>query len=336
MNNAKPSIGIDISKESLDVSIVSQQRTKHLKVSNSINGFVQIEALMNQFNLPKDTIFIIEATGGYHYGIVYFLLEKGFLNVKVINPSIAKSFAQMNNLRGTKTDKIDSFLLAKLGKIQEFPSYQETKQDIEKKQIVTILIGLRKNIQEQKQRRNHFKHQSKVIPCKNILESIDKILLVLKKEITKLENLLCKLAEDEVKIISSIPGVSQKGAAVISTQLGDINRFKNEKQVIAFSGLDPKKQESGTSIKKRSNISKKGNEVLRTSLFQSAWYIYMQALKTKGDKIFVDFIERLKQKNMHYYQILCAVAHKLLGIIFALLKKQKLYEQNYHFNLTSV
>ena len=320
----------------MDITFASEVRKKHIKISNEASGFEKIMESMNKLQIKKDVVIIIEATGGYHYGIVYYLLEQGFSGVKVINPSIAKSFSQMTNIRGTKTDKIDSKLLAELGKIKELPSYKESKDDIKKKQIVTALIGLRKSLREQKQRKNHFEHQSKVIPCKEILKSIEVIIISLKKEVKNLENILCDLSKSDVNIISSIPGVSEKGAAVISVQLGDITRFKNEKQVTAFSGLDPKNHESGISVKGRGNISKKGNEILRESLFQSAWYIYNQAIKEKGDKIFIDFVKRLKKKNMHYYQILCAVAHKLLGIIFALLKKGEKYEKNYYFNLTSV
>ena len=90
------------------------------------------------------------------------------------------------------------------------------------------------------------------------------------------------------------------------------------------------------SIPKGIKISKKGNETLRSSLYHSAWYIWMQAMKGLGDKIFVDLVKRLSAKKKHYYQILCAIAHKLLGIIFALLKKRQKFQQNYHFLLTSV
>jgi len=336
MNNEMTTIGIDVSKKTLDISIASEGKKKHEKEINEISGFEKIIASIEQFQLKKDVVIIIEATGGYHYGIVYYLLEQRFTNVKVINPSIAKSFSQMNNIRGTKTDKVDSILLAKLGKIHDLPSYRESKEDIEKKQIVAGLIGLRKSLREHKQRQNHFKHQLKVIQCDAILQSMNAVIVLLEKEIKKLEKLLCKLTEKDTQIISSIPGISEKGAAVISTQIGDISRFKNVKQIIAFSGLDPKIQESGTSLHGNGRISKKGNEILRCSLVQCAWYVYMQAIKRKGGKIFVDFVERLQKKNKHYYQILCAIAHKLLGIIFSLLKKGEKYKENHYFNLISV
>jgi len=331
----KTTIGIDVSKKTLDIAIVTDERHKHLKTDNNLSGFEKIEETIQQFNLEKDVVFVIEATGGYQYGIVYFLLEREYTNVKVINPSIANSFSRMQNIRGTKTDKVDSILLAKLGKIKELPSYQETKQDIEKKQIVTALLGLRKALREQKQRKGQFEYQAKVIRCNEILDSMEAVIESLKQEIGKLEKLLCNLSKEDIQIISSIPGVSEKGAAVISAQLGDVSRFENEKQVIAFSGLDPKIHASGTSVQGKGRISKKGSPVLRSALFQCAWYIYMKAQQKEGEKIFIDFIERLKKKNMHYYQILCAVAHKLLGIIFALLKKNQKFQKNYHFNLTS-
>lgn len=284
MNDQNTTIGIDVSKNTLDIAIVSEDKKKHQKIKNDFVGFTEINKTIGQFNLKKDVIIIIEATAGYHYGIVYYLIEQGFTNVKVINPSIAKSFARMNDIRGTKTDKIDAVLLAKLAKIKELPSYHENKEDIKKKQILTALVGLKKSMREQTQRKNHFVHQDKIIDCTEIINSITLVINSLKNEILKLEKILCDLTKDDVQIISSIPGVSAKGAAAITTQLGNISRFKNAKQAIAFSGLSPRNHESGTSIKGRGNITKKGNEILRSSLFQCAWYIYMQAIQQKREK----------------------------------------------------
>jgi transposase len=336
MNQEKTSIGIDVSKKTLDIGIVSSSKKTHKKIKNELSGYKEMLSLINSLDLPSETIIIIEATGGYHYGVVYFLLEQGFSNVKVINPSIAKAFAKMSNLRGTKTDKIDSILLANLGKIKDLPSYRESKTDIKKKYLVTTLIGLRKHLRETRQRKNAFEFQAKVIDMKEAISPLNKVITCLEKEIEKVEKKLCDYTKEDVQIISSIDGISEKGAALISVQLGEITRFQNCKQIVAFTGLDPKVEESGTSVKKKGSISKKGNPILRETLFQSAWFVYMQAVKGKGDTIFVNLVERLKEKNKHYYQVLCAIAHKLIGIIFALLKKKEKYVKNYHFSLTSV
>jgi transposase len=336
MNQAEFSIGIDVSKKTLDFGIVSISKKSHKKIKNELIGYTEMLSLFDSLNVSLETTIIIEATGGYHYGVVYFLLEHGFSNVKVINPSIANAFAKMINLRGTKTDKIDAVLLAELGNIKELPSYRESKTDIKKKYLVTTLVGLRKHLRETRQRKNTFESQSKVIDMKEAISPLTKVIQCLKKEIEKLENKLCDYAKEDVQIISSIEGISEKGAALISVQIGDISRFQNCKQVVAFIGLDPKVEESGTSVKKKGSISKKGNPILREALFQSAWFVYMQAVKGKGDTIFVNLVERLKEKKKHYYQILCAIAHKLIGIIFALLKKKEKYVKNYYFSLTSV
>ena len=336
MNEEKFSIGIDVSKQTLDIGIVSISKTSHKKIKNELSGYKEMLSFVDSLNISHETIIIIEATGGYHYGVVYFLLEQGFSNVKVINPSIAKAFAKMSNLRGTKTDKVDAVLLAKLGKIKELPSYTESKSDIKKKYLVTTLIGLRKHLRETRQRRNTFEFQSKVIDMKEAIAPLSKVIKCLEKEIEKVEKKLCDYTKEDVQIISSIEGISEKGAALMSVEIGDITRFQNCKQLVAFTGLDPKVEESGTSVKKKGSISKKGNPVLREALFQSAWFVYMQAVKGTGDTIFVNLVERLKKGNKHYYQILCAIAHKLIGIIFALLKKKEKYVKNYHFDLTPV
>ena len=63
-----------------------------------------------------------------------------------------------------------------------------------------------------------------------------------------LENEIDALAKsiEESKIIRSIPGIGEKIAATIISEIGEIERFNHPKKLVAFAGLDPSAFESGT------------------------------------------------------------------------------------------
>ncbi|WP_153246101.1 transposase, partial [Bacillus sp. 220_BSPC] len=74
------------------------------------------------------------------------------------------------------------------------------------------------------------------------------MLLEYKKHLSKLEDEIDALAKgiEECKIIQSIPGIGEKIAATIISEIGEIDRFNHPKKLVAFAGIDPSVFESGT------------------------------------------------------------------------------------------
>lgn len=68
-------------------------------------------------------------------------------------------------------------------------------------------------------------------------------------------------------MLESIPGVGHKTAVAILSELPDIKNFKNAKEVAAFAGLGSKRKESGTLVRGRGSLCKKGSRALRKALF---------------------------------------------------------------------
>ena len=69
--------------------------------------------------------------------------------------------------------------------------------------------------------------------------------------------------------INSIFGIGEFTTSLIIAEIGDINRFKNIKELTAYCGLDPSIKQSGKSINIKGPISKSGNKYLRKILFVS-------------------------------------------------------------------
>lgn len=74
------------------------------------------------------------------------------------------------------------------------------------------------------------------------------MLLEYKKHLSNLEDEIDALAKsiEEYKILQSIPGIGEKIAATIISEIGEIDRFNHPKKLVAFAGIDPSVFESGT------------------------------------------------------------------------------------------
>lgn len=129
------SVGIDVSKGKSTVCILKpygeivcspfeiQHVEKDLEVFHSL-----LEKLDGEIRI------VMEATGIYHLPVLTFFHEKGYF-VSVINPFAMKKYAKDNSLRGAKTDKLDSKMIANYGiekwfKLQRYEGDEETYAEL--------------------------------------------------------------------------------------------------------------------------------------------------------------------------------------------------------------
>jgi transposase len=120
----------------------------------------------------------------------------------------------------------------------------------------------------------------------------------------------------------SIPGIGALSAAVFLGELGDSAHFENARQIVKYAGYDPQESDSGSWVGRRF-ISKKGRWLMRKYLF------FMSMRVVVLTNYFKTYYERkLETKNRvgqlpRRKEILCAVAIKLIKVIFALLRDQR-------------
>lgn len=304
------SLGIDVSKSKLDVCLLFEDnKTRNLQITNDRKGTLSLIEKLITYQEIEAVPVIIEATGGYHYSITFYLLEKGFKKVFVINPLITKKYLQ-SSIRKVKTDKADAKLLARMVLTEKLHCYAETKQELIRKKKIRLLQFLQKQVQQLSTKLSGAKDSSISDPFEiETLESIKKTfqgkIEEVKKEIVKTLDLKA----------TKIKGVSDVNHRAIVIELGNLKRFSNKKQITAFAGLDPSVKESGTSVKGRSRISKRGSKALRHFLYQSAWGVMMHNEEYK------EYYMKKKLEGKHYFTCLTAISRKLLCEIYFELKK---------------
>lgn len=302
------SIGIDVSKSKLDLGIINSDQTiANHQFANNHKGFLSLIKALKSYQDIEDKPIVIEATGGYHYGITFSLLEKDFKKVFVINPLITKKHLS-SQVRKVKTDKKDSILLAKIGLLEELNPFVENKKEILFKRKVRLFHFLKKKLQQINNRISSVK--SLELKDEFELSILEETKNDLKLKLEKIKNEIIKNVTFDVKI----KGVSELHLKAILAELGNIERFKNQKQIIAFAGLDPSIRESGSSVRGRSKLSKRGSKTLRYFLFQSAWGVMMHNDKYK------EYYTKKRNEGKHYFTCLSAIARKLLCEIYFNLK----------------
>lgn len=85
------------------------------------------------------------------------------------------------------------------------------------------------------------------------------MILQYKEHLSKLESEIDALAKEieEYNIIKSIPGIGEKIAATIISDIGEIDRFNDPKKLVVFAGVDPSVFESGKFSATKNRITKK-------------------------------------------------------------------------------
>jgi transposase len=138
------------------------------------------------------------------------------------------------------------------------------------------------------------------------IENLEKEIETLDKEIEKLSR--TKGYTQNVKKLGKLKGVGVLGAMVFLTEMGDLSRFKNRKQIGAFLGLVPSSDESGETNDKKGHITRQGSPRLRYMLCQMVWNRVRYDLKEKA------VYERIAVKNPKHKKIAVVAAMRRLAI----------------------
>lgn len=134
------------------------------------------------------------------------------------------------------------------------------------------------------------------------------------EQIAEVEALYKEILDAMNTTILTILGMSYNQATVILGCISDINRFEHSCQLLAFAGLDPSVIQSGNFQAKSTRMSKRGSGMLRYSLVYSAHNV------VKNNKTFKEYYDLKRSQGKSHYCALGHVAHKLVRVIFKMLK----------------
>ena len=376
-------VGIDIAKNTHWASAMNSDGEILLEpfsFQNSNDGFQKCIANLSSFDKQKMLIGL-ESTAHYGENIISYLFNLDY-KIGIINP-IQTSNLRKSNIRKTKNDKVDTFIIIKSltlnnynlvttrdinniklkglsrsrhnlivmrsrSKIQLasfidqlFPelnqffkgnlnlnvSYQLLKEYSSPKDISSLHLTKLSNILHDNSHGRYNKQDA--IRLRELAKNsvgIDNPTLSLQikqailqielytEQIEEVEKLSKQILDEMKSKLLTIPGMSYNQATVIHGFIGDISRFNKSCQLLAYAGLDPSIYQSGNFEAHSTRMSKRGNSLLRYNLVYATHNLVLH------NKTFKKYYDLKRSQGKTHYCALGHCAHKLVRIIFKMLK----------------
>lgn len=320
----EPTVGIDVSKTSLDIALLASDHFTSRVFSNDKDGVRRLLSWLKKKKV-KGCKLILESTGRYGDLVAQTAYERGYA-VYMVNPSRIKHYAA-SQLKRAKTDKMDAKVIAHFGQSQRMKLWTPPTRSQAELQALTRHLASLKQARAQEMNRLQAGITSKAVQ-----RSLKKHITFLDKQIAELERQIDEHIDqdpemrEQRELLLSIKGIGPTTAAAFIAEVPDVTRFESAKQLAAHAGTIPRIRQSGSSVRGRSRLSKIGNVRLRALLF-------MPALSAKRwNPIVQGLVKRLEAKGKHKLAILGAVSRKLLHIIYGVLKHKKPFDPNYLIN----
>lgn len=336
MTITKQSAGIDVGKNDFYIRLLRQQAgkdgfSKHRGIKKFLNtpaGFSELDTWLKKYTVKGLSLpIIMEATGVYHEELAYFLKDKGY-RVSIELPTKVKAYAKSLNQQ-SKTDEIDADIIAQLAferKLREWTPPTKSMRDLK------ALTRQHQTITEAKTAAKNQLHavSHSAFPMKKVVKRYEQIIKLHDDQLDMIEKEIKRLAKQDgdldrlINLLTSIPGVALKTAAVIIAETGGFQLFACRSQLIKYAGMDIKSKNSGTSIRGRSTMSKAGNSRIRRAL-------HMPSLQyVNKDGMIGQLYNRVFDRTKIKMKALVAVQRKLLIIMYAVVKNGVPYDEKLH------
>jgi len=325
------SIGLDVSKSSINVFISSEELD--LEIENSLKSLKSFYTKLKKIYKKEidKVVFVFEPTGSYSVLLHQFCASKN-IQIFMINPKQARNFSKAIAQRN-KSDLIDARVLSQAISIARKGEIAVPTIDPIVEEIKELMSYYKLKVKQRVQLSNHLEALFVKNSNKVLVKTIEKELKTLKKqEENILESIYSIIKNDETLLnkynsIISIKGVGNI-AAIVLLHLFIKYPNANQRQIVSLTGLDPIVRESGTSVRGKDRISKAGARIYRGSLFMAV----MSA--TRFNKQMKLFYERLKENGKHTTVAQIAVMRKLVIIAHSLYKNEELYNENKYMKAT--
>ena len=306
MEREGPSVGIDVSKSVLDVSLYPSGNTWQVEYSPPC-----ITALAEELTDLGPAVVVVEATGGLEMSLTAALGAAG-LPVAVVNPRQVRDFARATG-RLAKTDKLDAQVLAQFGAMVRPPirplpdaARQELRALVTRRQQLLEMITAEKNRLRWTTPGIRHRIEVNVRWLREQLKELDRDLGDFLKS--------SPLWQEEARVLRSAPGVGPIVTATLIARLPELGSL-NCKQVAALVGVAPFNRDSGTFRGKRKVWGGRG--ALRTALYMAT------LVATRHNPVLRAFYQRLCDAGKPKKVALIACMRKLLVILNSMIKHHR-------------
>jgi transposase len=314
-------VGIDVSKDTLDACLPPEGGApRHQTFPNDPAGHAALIAWGD--GLDPAAGFCLESTGTYGLALATALAGAG-RHVAVVNPARVK-YAGLMRGQGNKTDKADARLIAEYARRERPPAWRPAPAETQELQA---LARRRDDLREMAAREKGRLAAPGLADAAR--RSVERTVRFLEKEGDRLQRRADDLiaASERLRadrdLLLSIPGVGEVTAQAVLAELPEVGHFASAEQAAAYAGLAPRQYRSGTSIHRRTRLSKAGNARLRKAL-------YLPALTAiRFNPLLKAFFERLVAAGKARMAAVGACMRKLLMIAYGVLKNRTPFDPSW-------
>lgn len=332
-------IGIDFSKEKIDVAIIFAEGLTETSMrlfnefKNSVSGYKQlvkwVEESSNETE-PSLWLFCGENTGDYSKPLCNFLYGRGF-DMWLEN---AKSIKDASGIRRLKSDRADANMIAEYAMRNNDKAviYEPLSESLS--QLRELFLYRQMVVRHRcsfQVRRGEKRLNMEKSPVKTMISQSGRhIVTELNKEIEKIDKHIAELidSDDELAqvftIVTSIPGIGTQNAVCLMVYTDNFRRFNFDSRKIAcYYGIAPFGRDSGTSVHTDPHVHYMANRQIKAMLSQAA------LSAAKFNPVIASYYSRLIERGKKKQIVLNNVKNKLVHIVTAMVRNKQLFDKDY-------
>lgn len=190
--------GIDV--DSRELKVVVRKKGKNGKVQTFKNNALEHQKLANMLRNSHVGRVCIEATGVYHIDLAVVLSETPGLEVMVLNPRVARRFAQALSER-QKTDKVDAQVLAEFAERMPFVAWEKPRDELLSLRVIARRLSALTSQRTQAKNQRHAAKASQRTPA-IVIEDIELSIRQLETQIRRLHQAALDLMADDEQLMA--------------------------------------------------------------------------------------------------------------------------------------
>lgn len=308
MNTSYRTLGIDVSKDELELAWAGQRRTR--RFANDRKGVAELVEAIGHGPVGR---VAVEATGGYERPLTRALHEAD-LPVATVNPRQVRDYAKALGILA-KTDAIDARVIARFA--DDARPEPDAKPDPNREKRNALLTRRRQLIKMRTAETNRWRQADD--PA--IAHSIERVLETLDQQITDIEQQLDRAtdedprAAEQQRVLERVDGVGKTTARTLINELPELGRA-SRRQIASLAGLAPFNHDSGQLKGKRT--IRGGRAEVRATLYMATLAAcrsnavikaHYQHLLARGKKKKVAIVACMRKLLIHLNRLLANHEH---------------------------